>query len=99
MIPVKYLPLQIELELVSDAADALVVGTSDNYGGNFSISDAQIKCDLVTLDSSLENEYAAHLLSGKSLPINFSSWNHTVQQTGGGKDFSVNVSRGLTRLK
>ncbi len=40
-----------------------------------------------------------HLLSGKSLPINFSSWNHTVQQTGGGKYFSVNISRGLTRLK
>eukprot|EP00972_Heterocapsa_arctica_P035767 5260741-Heterocapsa_arctica.AAC.1 len=96
MIPVKYLPLQIELELVSDATDALV--TTDGYGSHFSISDAQIKCDLVTLDSSLENEYASHLLSGKSLPINFSSWNHTVQQTVG-KDFSLNVSRGLTRLK
>eukprot|EP00972_Heterocapsa_arctica_P072442 10698919-Heterocapsa_arctica.AAC.1 len=61
MIPVKYLPLQIELELVSDATEALV--DTDGYGSHFSISDAQMKCDLVTLDSSLENEYASHLLS------------------------------------
>jgi hypothetical protein len=58
-----------------------------------------VKCDLLTLDNALDNEYAALLLSGKSLPINFSSWNHTVQQTGGDKNFSVNISRALTRLK
>eukprot|EP00972_Heterocapsa_arctica_P078303 11545912-Heterocapsa_arctica.AAC.1 len=27
------------------------------------------------------------------------SWNHTVQQTGGDKHFSVNISRALNRLK
>jgi hypothetical protein len=32
-------------------------------------SNIQFKCDLVTLDNGLENEYASHLLSGKSLPI------------------------------
>eukprot|EP00972_Heterocapsa_arctica_P101749 14991365-Heterocapsa_arctica.AAC.1 len=96
LIPIKYLLLQIELELVSDATEALE--TTDGYGNHFSISDAQIKCDFLSLDSSLENEYASLLLSGKSLPINFSSWNHTVQQTGGVKDFrlmSAEASPGL----
>eukprot|EP00972_Heterocapsa_arctica_P011083 1623443-Heterocapsa_arctica.AAC.1 len=90
LILVKYLPLQIELELVSDATEALASATqADPWGNQLSISDAQIKCDLLTLDSSLENEYASLLLSGKSLPINLSSENHTVQQTGGGNYFRL----------
>eukprot|EP00972_Heterocapsa_arctica_P089309 13170858-Heterocapsa_arctica.AAC.1 len=40
LIPVKYLLLQIELELVSDATEALVTNT-DNYCSYRSISDAQ----------------------------------------------------------
>ena len=97
LIPIRYLPLQIELELVSHAEDAIkiVADTSSVW----TISDCQVKCDLLTLDNALDNEYAALLLSGKSLPINFSSWNHTVQQTSGDKNFSVNISRALTRLK
>jgi hypothetical protein len=98
LIPIRYLPLQIELELVSHGADAVYNPNLDN-SSNWSISDCQVKCDLLTLDNALDNEYAALLLSGKSLPINFSSWNHTVQQTGGDKNFSVNISRALTRLK
>eukprot|EP00972_Heterocapsa_arctica_P069049 10203233-Heterocapsa_arctica.AAC.1 len=64
LIPIKYLPLQTELEIVSDATEALVDSIAgEAYGAHFSISDAQIKCDLLTLDSSLENEYASLLLS------------------------------------
>ena len=39
------------------------------------------------------------MLSGKSLPINFSSYNHTNQATNGDKDFSCHIHRALTRLK
>eukprot|EP00972_Heterocapsa_arctica_P069726 10301941-Heterocapsa_arctica.AAC.1 len=92
------MPIQIELELVSNRADCLAadigIDAKDWY-----ISDAQVKCDLLQLDNSLENEYTEHLLSGKSLLINCSSWNNTVQQTGGDQNFSVNISRALTRLK
>ena len=63
------------------------------------ITDIQCKCDLLTLGNSLDNEYASHLLSGKSLPINFSTRNHTTQSTNGDKDFSAHISRALTRLK
>eukprot|EP00972_Heterocapsa_arctica_P018671 2761041-Heterocapsa_arctica.AAC.1 len=52
------------------------------------IAAAQVKCDLLTLDISLDNEYTSFFLSGKSQPINFSSWNHTAQQTGGSNVFS-----------
>eukprot|EP00972_Heterocapsa_arctica_P075945 11199801-Heterocapsa_arctica.AAC.1 len=62
LIPVNYLPLQLELELVSDGTEALVTDT-DSYGSHWSISDAQIKCDLLTLDSSLDNEYTSLLRS------------------------------------
>ena len=36
---------------------------------------------------------------GKSLPINFSTWNQTNQSTGGDKNFSTHINRSLTRPK
>ena len=105
-IPLRYCPLQIELELVSDPAEAVYVGSKTaanagiyNYVANWDITDIQCKVDLLTLDSSLQNEYASHLLSGKSLPLNFSSWNHSNQATGNDKNFSAHINRSLTRLK
>ena len=57
--------------------------------GSWTISDIQCKCDLLTLDNPRGNEYASHLLSGKSLPINFATWSHTNQSTGIDKNNSV----------
>ena len=101
LIPLRFCPLQLELELVNNGADAVFEGSYkfDNYGSNWSISDIQCKCDVVELDSSLQNEYTSHLLSGKSLPINFSTWNHTNQSTGQDANFSNHINRALTRLK
>ena len=101
LIPLRYCPLQIELELVNSGSDCMFVGIQNGITSTnkWSISDIQCKCDLLTLDSSLQNEYASHLLSGKSLPINFSSYNHTNQSTNGDKDFSCHIHRALTRLK
>ena len=95
------MPIQMELELVNAGADAVHVGAweGQNNTANWNISDTQCKCDLLTLDNALDNEYACHLLSGKSLPINFSTWNHTNQNTGNDKKFSANINRALTRLK
>ena len=59
-----------------------------------------IVSDLSTLDNSLDNEYAYHLLPGKSLPINFATWSHTNQYTGNDKKkLSANIHRALSRLK
>ena len=68
-------------------------------GVNWDISDIQCKCDLLELDSSLSNEYVSHLLSGKSLPINFNTWNHTNQSTGLDENLSAHITRAVTRLK
>ena len=66
---------------------------------NWGISDMQCKCDLLTLDNSLDNEYVSHLLSGKTLPINFNTRNHTNQPTGSDNNFSAHITRAVTRLK
>ena len=102
LIPLRYCPIQIELEVVNSGADAVfvdMVTAGEKYIANWDISDVQCKCDLLTLGNSLENEYASHLLSGKTLPINFSTWNHTNQSTGLDKNFSAHINRSLTRLK
>ena len=97
LTPLRYAPLVIELELVNNASDALLSALS--YSQQWNITDTQCKCDLLTLDNSLDNEYASHLLSGKSLPINFATWSHTNQSTGNDKNFSANIHRALSRLK
>ena len=97
-LPIRYLPLQIEFELVNTGAE--VMNTTDvDASTDWEILLPQFKCDVITLDNSLDNEYTQHMLSGKSLPINYSSFAHMVSQTGGTKDFSVNVVRTFTRLK
>ena len=101
LIPLRYCPIQIDLELVNQQSDAVTTETVEGFqnGVNWDISDIQCKCDLLELDSSLSNEYASHLLSGKSFPINFNTWNHTNQSTGLDKNFSTHITRAVTRLK
>ena len=95
MLPIRYAPIEIELEIVGDANEA-VESASD--AANWSISNVQLKADVVTLDNGLENSYAEHLLSGKSLPINYSTYINQ-DQVVAGNAFSVNISRSATRLK
>ena len=99
LIPLRYCPIQLEFELVPHPGRPVLVDTVAGKVKDWSISDIQCKCDLLTLDNALENEYASHLLSGKTLPINFSTWNHTNQSTGNNPDFSAHITRALTRLK
>ena len=101
LIPLRYCPIQIELELVNQQADAVTIEPIEGFsnGVNWDFSDIQCKCDLLELDSPLSNEYASRLLSGKSLPISFNTWNHTNQSTGLDKNFSAHITRAVTRLK
>jgi hypothetical protein len=80
MIPVRYCPITIELELVHDSNHPIV---SYLTGGEFSatntstkwqIQNVQVKCDMCTLDNALDNSYAEHLLSGRALPINYNTY-------------------------
>jgi hypothetical protein len=104
MLPLKYMPLTIELELVNDANDPIVtpgvdsVFTTTNTSNNWQLGNVQIKCDICNLDNSLQNNYDSHLLSGKSLPINFNTY-ITQSQAIVGQDIGVSLNRAITRLK
>ena len=93
-LPVKYCPITIELELVNQYSDSARADMSQLW----SIEDVQLKCDMITLDNQLDNSYAEHLLSGKSIPISYTSYT-TSQQVCSGDATNVNISRSLTRLK
>ena len=96
-LPNRYTPIQIELELVSNGADVVNVSGAKS-STSFKLENVQLKADLVTLDNSLDNEYSQHLLSGKTLPIHFSTFT-CASQVITSLNTTVNVSRALTRLK
>ena len=115
-LPLRYCPLILELELVSNpndpiyttfqpAADVLTYTkakidfTAVNTSVTWSIQNVEVKCDLVTLDNALDNSYADHLLSGKSLPINYQTFSSQMQTIQDMQKPNVNVTRALTRLK
>jgi hypothetical protein len=107
--------LQIELEIVNQYEDCVLkkvvvatdadqkikdaVGTQENTSTQWTISEAVIHCDVLTLDTQLDNEYTEHLMSGKGLPIAFSSFVHQVQATGGTDRPVISLSRSFTRLE
>ena len=104
MLPLKYMPLTIELELVNDANDVIVTPgvnsefTTGNTTNDWQLENVQLKCDICNLDNSLQNNYDSHLLSGKSLPINFNTY-ITQSQAITGQDVGVSLNRAITRLK
>ena len=104
MLPLKYMPLTIEMELVNDANDPIVppgvdaTFTTANTSNDWQIENVQIKCDICNLNNSLQNNYDSHLLSGKSLPINFNTY-ITQSQAIVGQDVGVSLNRAITRLK
>ena len=112
LIPLQYAPIVIELEVCNSMTDPIMsvndeacgifkeaVGTTlKNTSQVWQIQNPSIKCDVCVLDSALNNEYAALLLSGKALPINISSYVMQSQSISG-QTPSVNITRALSRLK
>ena len=112
-LPLRYLQgLQIELEIVNNGTDVILTNRSDiapadvgrHYFGNIPsttwfIDQAVVKCDVITLDSQLDNEYTDHLMQGKSFPINFCSFVHPVQPIGLNDRTFISPSNIFTRMK
>ena len=107
MLPVRYAPITIELELADNPLDPIIdpaalpadTFTTDNTSTEWSINNVQVKVDVCTLDNALDNSYAQHLLSGKSLPISYNTFVSQMQTIAGQDAPLINVSRALTRLK
>jgi len=104
-IPLMWCPLTIELEIVGAATDAVVdpagtetTFTTDNTSTSWQIEDVRLVCDVVTLDSALQNSYAEHVLSGKALPINYNTY-ISILQSISPPVINVNVTRAVSRLK
>jgi hypothetical protein len=102
-IPLMYSPLTLELEIVNGIYDSIIqpdgtIFTNNNTSSAWRIEDIRVVCDLVTLDSALQNSYAEHVLSGKALPINYSTY-ITQFQTIVSPNIAANVSRSASRLK
>lgn len=113
-LPIRYCPIVIELELVSNPNDAILSSlsanglfvnnppvsfTTGNTSTSWQIRNVEAKCDLVTLDNALDNSYAQHLLSGLSLPISYQTFVSQMQTIENTQKPNVNISRALTRLK
>ena len=110
MLPIRYMPITIELEIVHDNTEPVVSVTTngqnsfditDGAGGNTStswqIQNVQVKVDVVTLDNQLDNSYAEHLLSGKALPINYQTYVSQMQSILSGAAGQQKVRLNVTR--
>lgn len=102
VIPIRYMNLTIELEVVDNFSDALcetsaVPGGVSAQSNNWHIENVSITGDTMTLDGSLDNEVTRHLTSGKSLFLQLTSWStskHTVSQ-----NWSIALTRAFTRIR
>jgi hypothetical protein len=111
MLPLKYAPITIELELVDDVKEPIIsdVPATAADGSNafaltncsllWSINNVQVKCDVCTLDNALDNSYTEKLLNGKSFPISYNTFISQMQTIAGQDNPLLNVSRAITRLK
>ena len=114
MLPLKYCPITIELEIVNNFYDPIISGalandgrsavimklglTSTNTSSIWQLDNVQIKADIVRMDNQLENEFAQRFLSGQSIPRNYSTYINQLQALSG-PNSSLNVTRAISRLK
>lgn len=101
-IPLRYCPLEFELELTSATEPIFLSSdsplTDTNTSDSWKLENCVVKCDIVTLDNALDNSYVNHLLSGKSLNLVYNTFLSNIQ-TLVTADSQVNVSRSLSKMK
>ena len=104
-LPLEYLQsLTIELELVDKAEDAVVTTdgttfTTDNNSVKWHLENVQVKCDIISLDNSVQESYHQVLMSSKEIPIHYNTLNSQFQTITNNSEPFINVSRAATRLK
>ena len=110
MLPIRYCPVTIELELVNDPNEPIVSDSSPGANGfdpsnttdantstSWALQNVQVKCDVVTLDNQLDNSYAQHLLDGQKLPINYQTYISQMQSILSGTNGQQKVRLNVTR--
>ena len=111
LLPVGRFPLELTLELAS--ADAVAMAGPVTYAGaevaaanvtqNYSIQNVRLLCDMVSLDSAMNDNIDEALLQGKPLSLAFSSWSNQYFTLTGLPDnnaqFHVLLNRSFSRLQ
>ena len=108
-LPLKYAPLEIELELadVLDPIVSTIALDTDTTPGVFKpsntsllwkIENCMVKVDLCTLDNALDNSYTSHFMGGKTINIVYNTFISTLQ-TVVAAETQINVSRSLSKMK
>jgi hypothetical protein len=95
-IPLRFLPLEVELEIDQDTSTF----TADNSTCDYSLTECSISCDLITVDNALNDSYSKFMLEGGVIDLHMTNaFNITHnQQSSGSLDESINISRALSRL-
>ena len=73
--------------------------TNANTSTTWQIQNVQVKCDIVSLDSGLNESYIKLLEEGKKLTLNYNTFISQYQSIIDQTDISINITRSLTRLK
>jgi len=110
MLPIRYCPITIELELVNDPNEPIVSNSSPGANGfdpsnttdantstSWALQNVQVKCDVVTLDNQLDNSYQQALLNGTRLPINYQTYISQMQSILSGTNGQQKVRLNVTR--
>lgn len=92
-IPLRYLPLELEFELTNNKDEPLL------GSGDYVIQDIQLHADLLTLDSSIDNEFSDHILSGKPLSLHLNSFYHSYSVLQQAENQQISLNRAYTRIK
>jgi hypothetical protein len=92
-IPLNMVPLVLDLEL-GDADQAF-----KGMGNSWYITQPRLIGDVLTLDNSLQNSYASHILQGRQLPFMMHGL-YSLRATipAGSTMYSLAIARGFTRL-
>lgn len=99
----KYIPLRyisgLTLELTVAPANEWL-GTAANSSASFTITQPELKCDLVQVDGQLAEQYASYLLSSGPLPIVYSQYYVTTQAIDStATEFTINLARSCSKLQ
>ena len=72
--------------------------TTSDTSTQWEISNVRVLADVLTMDSQMEESFAAHMRTNGSLDISFNTYISQMQSIVGA-DVSVNVQRAVSRLK
>ena len=96
MLPLRMLSsLSLELTL-GDPSDWLHTGLTRST--DYNIENVSLAADLITLDPALQQQYYNHILNQNLLQIKYSTYIVATQAVTG-SDFSINLSRSVSRLQ